>query len=111
MSDLPPDLPRLRTLETWHVTQLDRIRAAIAAAQQREAEEQRKQPPPPPPDWVIQHGIGQGGPPLAVHVGGCGLAGGRVKPISREQALRALADGVEACQVCRPDTELGWLGG
>lgn len=110
MSDLPPDLPRLRTLETWAVMQLDRIRAAIAAAQQREAEERRKQPMPPPPDWVIQHGIGQGGPPLAVHVGGCRLGGGRVKGISREQALRALVEGVEACAVCRPDTDLGYLG-
>ncbi|MET9517387.1 DUF6233 domain-containing protein [Streptomyces sp. NPDC002994] len=110
MSDLPPDLPRLRTLEHWHAVQLDRIRAAITTAQQREAEEQRKRPLPPPPDWVLQQGIGQGGPPLAVHVGGCTLAGGRPRPISREQALRALAEGIEACQVCRPDTDLGWLG-
>ncbi|MFD4977414.1 hypothetical protein [Streptomyces sp. NPDC058424] len=26
MNDLPPDLPRLRTLETWLVLTLDRVR-------------------------------------------------------------------------------------
>ncbi|WP_329469650.1 DUF6233 domain-containing protein [Streptomyces sp. NBC_01723] len=29
MTDLPPDLPRLRTLETWLAYTLDEVRAAI----------------------------------------------------------------------------------
>ncbi|MGW2426456.1 hypothetical protein ACWC0C_46025 [Streptomyces sp. NPDC001709] len=37
MNGLPPDLPRLRTQETWLVLSPDRVRQQIAAAQQREA--------------------------------------------------------------------------
>ncbi|WP_244188050.1 DUF6233 domain-containing protein, partial [Streptomyces regalis] len=51
----------------------------------------------------------QPGPPVAVHVGGCPVAGSRVRPLDAEQARRALVD-VEACSMCRPDTELGVLG-
>ncbi|WP_234442364.1 DUF6233 domain-containing protein [Streptomyces sp. NRRL S-1448] len=49
------------------------------------------------------------GQPVAVHVGGCRSAGRRSRPINRDQAMRALTDGVEACVLCRPDTELGIL--
>ena len=41
MSDLPPDLLRLRALETWHAMWLDRIRAAIAQAEAVEAQAAR----------------------------------------------------------------------
>ncbi|MFG2025386.1 DUF6233 domain-containing protein [Streptomyces sp. NPDC048825] len=33
------------------------------------------------------------------------------RPLERDQAVRALADGIEACTHCRPDTELGLLDG
>ncbi|MGX1884765.1 DUF6233 domain-containing protein [Streptomyces sp. NPDC055287] len=59
---------------------------------------------------MIQLGIGEGRPPVAVHVGGCELAGGRPRAIDRTQALRALADGVAPCPVCKPDRDLGYLG-
>ncbi|MFF8784878.1 DUF6233 domain-containing protein [Streptomyces sp. NPDC015125] len=108
MSDLPPDLPRLRVLETWLHLTLKEVRQAIVVAQQREAQQQRTTPPPPP-DWVVQPGIGRDAHPVAVHVGGCGAAGQRARPISREQAVRALTEGIEACGLCRPDTELGIL--
>ncbi|WP_406325715.1 DUF6233 domain-containing protein [Streptomyces sp. NBC_01617] len=35
--------------------------------------------------------------------------GKRHRAITREQALAALADGIRACILCRPDTELGVL--
>ncbi|WP_406409112.1 DUF6233 domain-containing protein [Streptomyces sp. NBC_01643] len=36
--------------------------------------------------------------------------GKRTKPMTREQALRALTeDGIMACPYCRPDRELGVL--
>ncbi|MET7795612.1 DUF6233 domain-containing protein [Streptomyces decoyicus] len=108
MSELPPDLPRLRTLETWLQLTLDQVRQAIAVAEQQEAQQQRAVPPPPP-DWVVQLGIGRDAHPVAVHVGGCGTAGRRARPVSREQAVRALTEGIEACGLCRPDTELGIL--
>ncbi|MGW7053151.1 DUF6233 domain-containing protein [Streptomyces sp. NPDC054887] len=110
MSDLPPDLPRLRTLETWHVMWLDRIRAAITAAEEREAGARRaEERRPPPPEWVVQLGIGVGRPPVAVHAGGCANAGKRWQAISRDDARRLLDGDVQACTLCAPDRDLGML--
>ncbi|MFE4921594.1 DUF6233 domain-containing protein [Streptomyces sp. NPDC056661] len=61
------------------------------------------------PDWIIELGIGVGARPIEVHVGGCYAAGKRHRAITRERALAALADGIQACIHCRPDTELGVL--
>ncbi|MCX4971199.1 DUF6233 domain-containing protein [Streptomyces sp. NBC_00654] len=108
--DLPADLPRLYTLRAWHAMWVARIDEAIAAAEQREKERlQGERVRPPTPDWVMEHGIGVGAPAMEIHVGGCYAAGKRLKVISREQALGALADGVRACTHCRPDTALGML--
>lgn len=110
MYDLPPDLPRLRTLRTWHALWVDRLDEAIAAAERRERErDQGEQHRPAPPDWLLQVGIGAGAPPVAVHVGGCAVSGKRLRPLGRDQAIRALTEGVTACTLCRPDTELGVL--
>ncbi|MEV4438533.1 DUF6233 domain-containing protein [Streptomyces sp. NPDC049577] len=106
MNDLPPDLPRLRTLETWLAHTLDRVRARIADLERQTA----NTPPPPPhvPDWVLSGG--RAGQDPALHVGGCGMAGKSPRPLTRDQALQALTDGsVPACPICRPDTELGLL--
>ena len=109
MQDLPPDLPRLRTLETWLNHTLDRVRQAIAAAEQREAERQRGiAARPSKPDWLIEQSL-NGRQAVYVHVGGCHMAGKRSRGVDRDQALRALAEGVDACSHCRPDTELGVL--
>ncbi|MBA4865946.1 hypothetical protein H1V43_32300 [Streptomyces sp. PSKA54] len=111
MSDLPPDLPRLRTLETWLRLQLDTVRTAIRQAERREQERQRgEQQRPPAPDWVVQMSIGSQHP-MAVHVGGCHMAGKHQRGISREQALRARAEGVDGCGHCGVDAELGFLDG
>ena len=110
MPDLPPDLPRLRTLETWLNLQLAEVRKAIAAAEQRETERQRGiAARPTPPDWLLEAGLNRDSPPVYVHVGGCHIAGKRSRGISRDQALRALTEGVDACSHCRPDSELGYL--
>ncbi|WUL28444.1 DUF6233 domain-containing protein [Streptomyces sp. NBC_00353] len=99
MSYLPPDLPRLRTLRTWHAMWVERIGEAIAAVEQREKERQQgEERRPPTPDWIIE---------LSIGVGGCYAAGKRHRAITRERALAALADGIRACIHCRPDTELG----
>lgn len=87
------------------LAQLDRW---IAIEEEREvarrrAEERR----PPPPEWLLERGIGAGSPPARVHRGGCDMAEGvRVKPISEEQARRAMYEHVEACPFCNPDTAL-----
>ncbi|WP_406369749.1 DUF6233 domain-containing protein [Streptomyces sp. NBC_00647] len=109
MHDLPPDLPRLRTLRTWHALWVDRLDQAIAAAEQGEAErEHGRQARPPQPDWMIEHGL-NGGRPVYVHLGHCHMKGKRSRNASRDQARQALAEGVPACTHCRPDTELGVL--
>jgi hypothetical protein len=111
VSDLPPDLPRLRTLETWLVLTLDRVRQQIADAERRELERQRGiEARPPAPDWLIERGL-SGQDAVYVHAGDCWNAGKRAKGITREQALRALADGIKACPHCNPDTALGFLEG
>ncbi|MFF1547178.1 DUF6233 domain-containing protein [Streptomyces sp. NPDC058291] len=112
MHDLPPDLPRLRTLETWLVLTLDRVRQQIADAERREQERQRgEQARPPAPDWLLEMGLNRDSPPNMIHVGGCHMAGKRSRGIGRADALRWLAEGVVACTHCRPDSELGYLGG
>jgi hypothetical protein len=112
MQDLPPDLPRLRTLETWLSLTLAQVRQAIAAAEQREAERQRgEEHRPPLPDWLLEMGLNRDAPPVYLHTGGCWNAGKRSRGISRDEALRRLADGIPACIHCRPDSELGFLEG
>ncbi|WP_369355619.1 DUF6233 domain-containing protein [Streptomyces sp. cg2] len=59
---------------------------------------------------MLQLSIGAGSQPIAVHVDGCSSAGRRTQPIGRNQAMHALAEGLEPCVLCRPDTELGILG-
>ncbi|WP_225825631.1 DUF6233 domain-containing protein [Streptomyces naphthomycinicus] len=110
MNDLPPDLTRLRTLETWLALSLDRVRQQIADAERREAERQQgAQARPPAPDWLLEQGLTGHSPPVYVHVGGCHMASQRSRGISRDAAVRALTEGVNACSHCRPDTELGIL--
>ncbi|WP_086722533.1 DUF6233 domain-containing protein [Streptomyces carpinensis] len=112
MNDLPPDLPGLRTPETWLALSLERVRQHIATAERRDAERQRgEQARPPVPDWILEGGLNRDAPPVAVHVGGCHMAGKRCKGVPRDVALRALAEGVEACGHCRPDAELGFIDG
>jgi hypothetical protein len=110
VTDLPPDLPRLRTLETWLACTLRRVRQQIADAERRETERQRgARARPPAPDWLLEHGLTQQAPPVYVHAGGCHMAGKRSRGVARDQALRALSDGIDPCPHCRPDTELGFL--
>lgn len=110
VTDLPPDLPRLRTLETWLTYTLSRVRQQITAAEQREAERQHgEQTRPPQPDWLLEQSLDGRSPAVYVHTGDCHMAGKRSRGVTREQALQALANGVDACTHCRPDTELGVL--
>jgi hypothetical protein len=91
--------------------QLEQTDRWIAAEEQRAAAVARAAcvKPPADPGFVVSHGIGQDRRPFEVHVGDCRMAK-RTRPVSSEQARQALADGVEACQLCRPDTDLGVLG-
>ncbi|WP_406422292.1 DUF6233 domain-containing protein [Streptomyces sp. NBC_00873] len=124
MYDLPPDLPRLRTLETFLVMLLARVRQRIGEVEQRERGKQRggeqrgqgkrqpterpseeQRPRPHTPDWGITD-TGIGVSRAEVHHGDC-WAGRQLRAVSREEAAAARAEGTPACEVCRPDTVLG----
>ncbi|MBV7701040.1 DUF6233 domain-containing protein [Streptomyces sp. TRM70350] len=106
----PPDDERLADIETYLTVQLMYVRQARAAEARRRAIQQRTAPPPPPP-YRIQRGLDATRTPVAVHLGTCVLAGKGAAGASEQAARRALADQVEACAVCRPDTELGMIDG
>jgi hypothetical protein len=64
----------------------------------------------PAGEWLVEQSLnGAQGGPVFVHVGGCWDAGKRSRAVSRDQARRALSEGVDPCPQCRPDTELGLL--
>ncbi|WP_318219013.1 DUF6233 domain-containing protein [Streptomyces sp. SCL15-6] len=110
MADLPPDLPRLRTLEAYLVLLLGEVRAATTLVEKREAERQRGlQDRPLPPDWLLEQGLNRDGPPVQVHCGDCWNKGKRTRRLSLDKARHALTEGVKACGVCRPDSALGFL--
>ncbi|MFJ9195450.1 DUF6233 domain-containing protein [Streptomyces globisporus] len=117
--DLPPDLPRLRTLETWAATYLTRIRARISAVERHQQAQPQQAPvptakPAPPaagpgrartPDWGLTE-AGIGAPTTEVHRGDCWARGRSLVPVSAERARAELADGAQPCAVCRPDRVL-----
>ncbi|MFE4818657.1 DUF6233 domain-containing protein [Streptomyces sp. NPDC056704] len=112
MNDQPASrLDQLLFLKRVQEADLERTRRWIAAEERRQAEQRRgEQVRPPEPDWLIEQGL-SGRAAVYVHVGGCRMAGKRSRGVERDQALRALADGVDACTHCRPDSELGFIDG
>jgi len=86
---------------------LERIDRKAADLRKRQAEEERgRTRRPPVPDWILELNRATGHP-LAVHVGDCGMAGRRKRPVGQDDARRLLTtDGVPACLICRPDTAL-----
>jgi hypothetical protein len=106
----PSRLALLRFLERVQERDLARTRQWIANEERREAEQRRgRKARLPSPEWLIEAGLNPQGPPVFVHVGDCWMAGKRSRAVSREQARRALADGVTACRQCQPDAALGML--
>lgn len=111
MFDLPPDVPRLRALETQLRIWLRHVEQALAVAEREEAAERRRQQQKearrrPAGDWILDH---QHRPPL-LHQGWCWEPAAGMRPITRAQALEALTvGGVQSCPGCHPDVELGVL--
>ncbi|MFF1511939.1 DUF6233 domain-containing protein [Streptomyces sp. NPDC058326] len=90
---------------------LVRVRARIAEAEQREAAKRTVRIGPAEPGWVLAH-LREGGRPVpaAVHIAGCPLAGRHTRPLTRDEARHALTEGsLPACEICRPDSDLGLL--
>ncbi|QGV82192.1 DUF6233 domain-containing protein [Streptomyces ficellus] len=106
----PPDDERLADLETYLTVQLMYVRSQ-RASRARQREIQQRTAPPAPPPYRIQRSLDAGRTPVRVHLGTCVLAGRGAAGVSPEAARQALAGHVEACAVCRPDTELGMIEG
>ncbi|MBT2477670.1 DUF6233 domain-containing protein [Streptomyces sp. ISL-94] len=105
-----PRLDLLRFLEKVQLRDLERTRGWIVAEEQRLTEQAARLPQAPPPDWELETDLGRH--PVRVHAGGCtmGGKGWRMRPISRQAALRALGvDKIPPCPYCSPDTLLGVL--
>jgi hypothetical protein len=117
--DLPPDLPRLRTLETWADLYLQRVRKRIAAVERHQSRPQQAPAPiatPPSrpaagprrartPGWGLAE-AGIGVPGTEIHRGDCWASGKKLLPVTDERARAELADGARACGACRPDRVL-----
>ncbi|MFD0353619.1 DUF6233 domain-containing protein [Streptomyces sp. NPDC127110] len=108
---LPPDLDRLRTVETFLSVLLDQTRRRIAGLEEAErirADAARHQPPVV--EWIIEYGISAQRRPELVHAGDCRMVSGRSRPATRAQAVETLqSTPARACEICRADSALGLL--
>ncbi|MEV6791265.1 DUF6233 domain-containing protein [Streptomyces sp. NPDC051320] len=112
-------LAALRFLERVQLGDLERTQRWISDAERRlsEAQARQEREAQPPPEWIVQRGVGSG--PATVHTmlgaysevcWGLRVDHVRIRPVSREQAMRAITEeGVVPCERCRPDTALGLL--
>jgi hypothetical protein len=115
--DRPPPiasrLALLRFLERVQLRDLERTRRWIAQEERREAAERRhgtrvRREEQSRAEWLVERGL-SGQAAVYVHAGGCWNTGRRSHGVTREEARRALTEGVPPCPQCRPDTELGLL--
>ncbi|MEU7028990.1 DUF6233 domain-containing protein [Streptomyces sp. NPDC046275] len=107
---LPEDLDRLRILERLAEIILRDIRIKIAEAEKRVAA-MRPVRERHEVQWVLSY-LREGGRSVAdrIHASGCGMASSHTKPLTQDQALQLLSSRrVPACEICRPDTDLGVL--
>lgn len=98
--DLPPDLPRLRTLERYLQLELEEVRAAIRRL------EQTPEPTPARPSWLAEY---DGQRLVQIHRGDCNVTGPHTKAVDEDVARRGIVE-AGACQYCRPDRAIGVLG-
>ncbi|MBB4893579.1 hypothetical protein FHS39_002610 [Streptomyces olivoverticillatus] len=100
MNDLPPDLPRLRTLETYLELQLQRVRDAIEGLEPTKEETKAE-------GWVLQHIPSPRDKPLSwLHTSTCILAKGGARLTRREARLALAEAGVRPCETCHPERVL-----
>ncbi|MFI8962031.1 DUF6233 domain-containing protein [Streptomyces sp. NPDC053493] len=114
MSDGEPTSPELEKLRFLYRVQLQQVAQTqrwIDAELARVRERASRRPLPDGPAYVLSY-LRAGGQPTAdsVHLGDCRQASHHTRPLTREQALQAITSGgLRACEICRPDSELGVL--
>ncbi|MGX1886508.1 hypothetical protein [Streptomyces sp. NPDC055287] len=74
--DLPPDLPRLRVLETFLLAVLARVRERIRHLEQQAVIHEKIARQKPPAAWTLEISI-NGHTPVAVPVGGSSMGEAR----------------------------------
>ncbi|MFJ5608743.1 DUF6233 domain-containing protein [Streptomyces sp. NPDC093221] len=112
MSELPPDLDRLRTVEVYLRYQLAAVQQKIAQAERKAQWEAgrpapRHQPPAGMEWWRLQPMSGDR--PAVLHRHGCPGSTEQMSPLNRGAARDALANPeipATPCPRCRPDLAL-----
>ncbi|MFF0277430.1 DUF6233 domain-containing protein [Streptomyces sp. NPDC004330] len=113
MSDEPtsPELEKLRFLYRVQLGQVAQTERWIEAELAKVRERASRRPLPDGPAFVLSY-LRVGGRATAdsVHLGDCRMASHHTKPLDEQQARQAItAGGIRACEICRPDSELGVL--
>lgn len=110
----------LRFLRRVQIQQLEQTERWIGQAEKRLGSHGPRRPHTRPPrrrpqpgsrpataaEWVLEQSIAG---PVAVHTGECWIPSDNSRSLSREQARRAVTEGIEACAGCRADAALGLL--
>ncbi|MFF2262012.1 DUF6233 domain-containing protein [Streptomyces albidoflavus] len=103
---LEEQLEKRRAVEKWlgwaYRQQQQRVRELEEQidAQRRRGEKARRER-----SWMIQPE--RAGRPAVLHRGGCALHKAELESLlTREEALIALEDGLEACEICAPESDL-----
>src|SRR4051812_14630081 len=136
MSELPPDVPRLRAIlehlekqaadnETVGIylrLQRDKVATALAQAEAAQPRKQKQKRPRPtslpqmpayaqarePTRYKIVHRAADGSEFASLHLGDCDIDEGPTRWLDAHEATVALADGVAGCVFCRPYDVLGF---
>ncbi|MFE9738799.1 DUF6233 domain-containing protein [Streptomyces sp. NPDC006477] len=113
MSDEPtsPELEKLRFLYRVQLSQVAQTERWIDAELHKLRERASRLPRLEGPEFLLSY-LRAGGQPKAdsVHLGDCRMVSHHTKPLDRDQARQAITSGgIRACEICRPDSELGVL--
>jgi len=106
-----PELEKLRFLYRVQLGQVAQTERWIEAELGKLRERAARQPLPAGPEYVLSY-LRAGGHATAdsVHLGDCRMVSHHTKPLDRDQARQAITSGgLRACEICRPDSELGVL--
>ncbi|MFD4237112.1 DUF6233 domain-containing protein [Streptomyces sp. McG3] len=102
---LPPEHPRRRRHPDRRRRRIRRRQPHHPAPQPPAAARTARPRRTPASDWGTSS-VGIGAPVAEIHRGDCFAGGRAMQPVSAERARAELADGVQACGVCRPDKVL-----
>ena len=113
MTDEPtsPELEKLRFLYRVQLGQVAQTERWIAVELGKLRERAARLPRQEGPEYVLSY-LRAGGQATvdSVHLGDCRMTSHHTKPLDREQARQAITSGgIRACEICRPDSELGVL--